>query len=348
MRYLAHREHLGEHLGDFHAGGTNEDGTTAIAHLLHLFDYCLVLLALGLIDTVIVVLTDYVTIGGHLYYVQLVDIPELASLGNGCTCHTGQLVVHAEIVLQGNGGIGLSGCLNLDMLLGLYRLVQAIAPSATFHDTTRLLVHNLDFAILNHVLVIQIEHCVSLEQLLKGVHALALDGIVGIYFVFLLKASLVVQSGVGLDLRHHASNIGQYEESIVVHLRSEPVITLVGEVHAILLLLHHEVQGLYGFGHTAVVILHVNLFGGKQTSLDTRFREVLDESLVLGKSLEAAEERKETVGGLLLVAFCGTFCYEFLCLSKILSGQAALYGNEALHQWLILLVHLVVALGHRT
>ena len=88
-------------------------------------------------------------------------------------------MIHTEVVLQGDSGKGLGGSLNTDMLLGLNSLVETIAPAATLHDTACLLINNLDLAIDNDILVILVEHGVSLEQLLESMHALALQGIVG-------------------------------------------------------------------------------------------------------------------------------------------------------------------------
>ena len=100
-------------------------------------------------------------------------------------------MIHTEVVLQGDGGKGLSGSLYLHMLLGLYSLVQTVAPTTTFHDTARLLIHNLHLTVDHHILVILIKHTVGLQQLLQGVYALTLDGIMVQQLVFLVEAILV-------------------------------------------------------------------------------------------------------------------------------------------------------------
>ena len=56
---------------------------------------------------------------------QLVDLVELFGLGQGGTGHAGQLVVHAEVVLQRDGGVGDVLRLDLDTFLGFHGLVQA-------------------------------------------------------------------------------------------------------------------------------------------------------------------------------------------------------------------------------
>ena len=191
MGDLTHRQHLRQQLRDFHGGGTHQGRTTTLAHLHNLFDDGVVFLTSCLIHTVILVVTDHRTIGRNLHHIEFVDIPELTSLCRSRTGHTCQLVIHTEVVLQGDGGKGLSGSLYLHMLLGLYSLVQTVAPTTTFHDTARLLIHNLHLTVDHHILVILIKHTVGLQQLLQGVYALTLDGIMVQQLVFLVEAILV-------------------------------------------------------------------------------------------------------------------------------------------------------------
>ena len=117
-------------------------------------------------------------VGRNLYDIEFVDVPEFASLCACGTGHTCQLVVHTEIVLKGDGSEGLSGSLDTHMLLSLDSLVQAVAPASAFHDTACLLVDNLHLAVHNNVLVVLVEHGVSLQQLLQGMYTLRLYGVV--------------------------------------------------------------------------------------------------------------------------------------------------------------------------
>ena len=191
MRYLAHLKHLGEHLRNLHAGGTYKNGASTGAHEFNLLDDCLIFLSLGAINTVVHVLTNNGTIGRNLNHIELVDVPELACLCDCSTRHTSQFVVHAEVVLQGYGSVSLCGSLHLNMLLCFDSLMQSVAPTTSFHDTASLFIYNLDFAILNDILVIEVEHCVSLQQLLDGVYAFALGCIVIEDAVLLLELFFV-------------------------------------------------------------------------------------------------------------------------------------------------------------
>ncbi len=64
--------------------------------------------------------------GRDNYHLKVIYLVKLLSLGNGSAGHTGQFVIHAEVVLDGNGGKGPALPLNLDMLLGFYCLVQPL------------------------------------------------------------------------------------------------------------------------------------------------------------------------------------------------------------------------------
>ena len=115
------------------------------------------------INTVVHILADDFTVGGYLDNIEFIDVPELSGFCYGSTRHTRQFVVHAEIVLQSNGCVGLCGGLYFYMLFSLDSLVQSVAPTTAFHNTTGLLVYNLDFTILDDILVVEIEHGVCLQ-----------------------------------------------------------------------------------------------------------------------------------------------------------------------------------------
>ena len=286
-------EHAGEQLRDFHRRCTYQRGASRLAHLHHFLDDGPILLALSLVDAVVHIIADDGAVGGNLHHVELIDVPELACLGRGSTRHTGQFVVHAEVVLQGDGGKGLCGGLHLYMLLGFYGLMQSVAPASAFHDAARLLVHNLHLAVDDHVLVVLVEHAVGLEQLLQGVYALRLYGIVRHEFVLLVHALLVAQSRLHFESRQLAGDVGQHKQLGIVHFIGQPACTLVGQVARVQFLVYHEEEGCYALGHAAVIVLHVYLLGLQHACLDTFLREILDEGLVLGQGLVRTVEREE-------------------------------------------------------
>ena len=87
-------------------------------------------------------------------------------------------MIHTEVVLECDRGEGLRGGFHLDAFLGLDGLMKPVGIAAALHDTTRLLVDDLHLPVDHDVLVVFLEEGVGLQQLVDGVHALALDGVV--------------------------------------------------------------------------------------------------------------------------------------------------------------------------
>ena len=117
------------------------------------------LLFLGAVDDVRILLADHRPVGRDRRDVEVVDLLELGRFGLGRTGHAGQLLVHAEVVLEGDGGERLVLALDLDAFLGFDGLVQAVAPAAARHQAAGELVDDDDLAVLDDVVVVAlVEH----------------------------------------------------------------------------------------------------------------------------------------------------------------------------------------------
>ena len=106
---------------------------------------------LRLEDEVVLVGAGDVDVGGDLDDGEVVDLDELLLLGLRRTGHAGELLVEAEVVLERDRRERLVLLLDLDALLRLDRLVEALAPAAAFHDPAGELVDDLHLAVLDHV-----------------------------------------------------------------------------------------------------------------------------------------------------------------------------------------------------
>ena len=252
-------------------------------------------------------------------------------------------MVHAKVVLKGNRSEGLCSGFHLYVFLSFYRLVETVAPAATFHNTTRLFVNNFYLTIHHHIIYIEVEHRVRLQELLNRVDTLTLYGVVSIECI-LASDTFFIGESHRLERRNFCRNIGEHEEGFVTHLLRQPSSTLIREVARVHLFIRHEVEGRNRLGHTLVVVLHVNFFRAEHTRLHTRFREELDKGFVLGKRLVRTEELEET----LLTLFLISRLHEFLCLGEELGSQLLLNGHEFFHKGLVLLKKLNITLGHGT
>jgi hypothetical protein len=151
----------------------------------------LVLEVLGLVDQVGLVDALEVAVGGDRHHLERVGAGELGGLGERRAGHAGELVVHAEVVLEGDRGEGLVLLLDLHPLLGLDGLVQALGPAAALEDATGELVDDLHLAVLEDVVLVALVELLGPQGGLELVHQVLLHGVVE-----------VLEAERGLDLGH--------------------------------------------------------------------------------------------------------------------------------------------------
>src|SRR6476469_1121440 len=137
----------GDHLRDLDRDRPDEDRLPGLIARLDLIEDGVPLAVLGLVDLVVVVAPDHRYVGRDLDRRDLVDLHELLGLGQRRARHAGELVVEAEVVLESDRGEGLVLLLDLDTLLRLNRLVEALGPAPALEDPARELVddHHLAF-----------------------------------------------------------------------------------------------------------------------------------------------------------------------------------------------------------
>ena len=111
-------------------------------------------------DLSIRIIGRWVGIGHHA---DLVDLVELGGLGLRRTGHAGELVVEAEVVLQGDRGEGLVLLLDLDAFLGLDRLVHALVVAAAVQDAAGELVDDQHLAVVDDVVLVPLVELLGLD-----------------------------------------------------------------------------------------------------------------------------------------------------------------------------------------
>ena len=97
---------------------------------------------------------------------------KLGSLSLSGTGHARKLFVQPKIILQRDGRERLVFLFNLDALFGLDCLVQTIGPAPAFHQAAGEIVDDDDFAVLDHILMIQSVERVRLQCLLDAMQQL--------------------------------------------------------------------------------------------------------------------------------------------------------------------------------
>ncbi len=151
-------EHFAQQLGLLNGDGAHQHRLALLVVLHNVVNHSPVLGLCGLIDHVRAVLPNHGPVGGDFHHVQPVDFRKLLPLGHGGACHAGELFIHAEVVLEGNGGQGPALPGHLDPLLGLNGLVEALVIPAAVHQAAGKLVHNDDLAVLDHIVLVPVHN----------------------------------------------------------------------------------------------------------------------------------------------------------------------------------------------
>ena len=105
---------------------------------------------------------------------ELVDLVELVLLCLRGTRHPRELLIHPEVILNGDGRHGLRLTLHVNAFLGFDRLMQPVAPTAARHFASGEFIDDNDFVIFDHVLHVFLEQAVGAEQLRDVVDPLRL------------------------------------------------------------------------------------------------------------------------------------------------------------------------------
>ena len=92
---------------------------------------------------------------------------QLGGLGLGGTRHARQLLVETEVVLQRDRGQRLVLGLDLDALLGLDRLVHALAVATTDEDSPGELVDDEHLAVADDVLLVAVVELLGLDRVVQ-------------------------------------------------------------------------------------------------------------------------------------------------------------------------------------
>ena len=170
--------------------------------------------------------------------------------------------------------------------------------------------------------------------------ALGLDGIVLHELVFLLLTLGEVFDMLGVGKLRR--DVGEHEELGVVRLARKFVDTLVGEFHAAVFLVNHEVERVGHLWHLALVVLKIVCFGFKHEVFHALLREEFDEGAVFGEALEGAVEQECAF----LAHFLVVGCYFCLGFGEDFGDEPALCLYHFLYVGAVFVKELVVALGH--
>ena len=166
MRHLALLEQAADGLALFDAGRADQDRLALGAGAVDQLGHGDVLLGRGAVHLIVAVGPNDRDVGRDVDHLELVDLGELVGLGQRGAGHAGELGIQAEVVLEGDRGEGLVLRLDGDELLGLERLVQALAEAAALHHAAGELVDQHDLVLFDNVVDVAVEQRVGAQGLL--------------------------------------------------------------------------------------------------------------------------------------------------------------------------------------
>ncbi len=202
MLHAAGLQQLAEHLRLLDGNGAHQNRLAFLVVLHNVLNHRLELGLGGFVNHVRAVLPDHGPVGGNLHHVQLVDFREFLLLGHGRAGHAGELLVHAEIVLKGDGGQGFALPGHLHALLGLNGLVQALVKPAAVHQAAGEFIDDDNLAVLHHIILVPVHNAPGPDSL---VHPVLNQDIFRVRKVFQVEELLglfhaLAGQGAGLEL----------------------------------------------------------------------------------------------------------------------------------------------------
>ncbi len=195
-------EHGRDTFGLLDRNGADEHRPSLLVLLDDLGDDGVPFLAFGAIDEIGILDAGERPVRRNDDDVEIVDLGELFGLGVGRAGHAGELLVLAKVVLERDRGERLVLALDLDLLLGLDRLMQTVAPAAPRHETPGELVDDDDLAVLHHVVDIELEQRVRPQRLIDVVLDVRVLEVVDVPAVETVGEHLLGLHGPALGERH--------------------------------------------------------------------------------------------------------------------------------------------------
>ena len=167
-------------LGFFNRNRAHQHRLAVFLKFLDFFGRVAEFLFFGAVDHVLEFFADHRPVGGNHRDIELIDLVEFGRFSFRRAGHARQFLVHAEVVLEGDGGERLVLALDFDAFLGFHGLVQPVAPAAAGHQASGEFIDDDDFVVLHHVILVLLEEHVGLERLLHVVVPLDVGGVVHI------------------------------------------------------------------------------------------------------------------------------------------------------------------------
>ncbi len=135
--YASSFEQVAQKLGFLDGDGAYKHWRTLLVQIFNLPGNGFEFGVFVLVNLVGVVDANHRFVGGYNDHLKLVNFVKFLGFGGGGTGHAGQLLIKAEVVLEGDGGQSYALPLDFDPFLGFDGLVQPFGVSPAEHEPAR-------------------------------------------------------------------------------------------------------------------------------------------------------------------------------------------------------------------
>ena len=135
MRYATTFEHCGKFFGLCDGSCANQYWASGFMAFFNFRNGGFIFGAFCFINNIRIVNTDHRFVGRNNNYIQAVNFLEFLFFRFGGTSHAAELVVHTEVVLEGNSCQSLAFAFNFNSFFGFNSLMQAFGKAAAEHQT---------------------------------------------------------------------------------------------------------------------------------------------------------------------------------------------------------------------
>ena len=163
-------QQLPELLGLLDRGGADQHRLQLDAGVVDLAHHRLQLLGAAAIDLVVLVLSRHRTVGRNFDDSELVDLGEFVGLGRGRAGHAGELLVEAEIILEGDGGERDVFRLDRHALLGFQGLMQPFGIASPRHHAAGEFVDDHHLVVADDIFLVLLEQLMRAQRLIHVVY----------------------------------------------------------------------------------------------------------------------------------------------------------------------------------
>ena len=150
----------------FNGNRANQHRLTVGVPLRNILHHGVKFAGLGAVNNIRLIQTLNRLVGGDLHHIQAVNGLKLIFLCHSRTGHAGNLLVHTEVILQGNAGQRLALIFNNHIFFGFNSLVQTVAVAAAVHQAAGEFVNNNHLAVFHHVIPVTLKQKFCFQSLL--------------------------------------------------------------------------------------------------------------------------------------------------------------------------------------